>query len=58
MDQSLSSLGMLITDMSTLVTVSDWFDEVAMLTQDRNLIQVSRNFYDNPACCQNLPEEK
>jgi len=57
-DQSLNSLGMLITDMSTLVTISDWFDEVAMLTQDRNLIQVSRDFYDNPACCQNLPEEK
>jgi sugar-specific transcriptional regulator TrmB len=50
-DQSVDSLGMLITDMSTLLTLSDWFDEVAMLTQDQNLIRVCRDYYDNPTCC-------
>lgn len=50
-EQSVESLGMLITDMSTLITVSDWFEEVAMLTQDENLIRVCRDYYDNPACC-------
>ncbi|MCJ7422728.1 hypothetical protein MUP01_00455 [Candidatus Bathyarchaeota archaeon] len=49
--QSVESLGMLITDMSTLLTLSDWFEEVAMLTQDRNLIRVCREYYDNPVCC-------
>ena len=49
--ESVESLGMLITDMSTLITVSDWFNEVAMLTQDQNLIRVCRDYYDNPTCC-------
>jgi sugar-specific transcriptional regulator TrmB len=48
---SVESLGMLITDMRTLITVSDWFEEVAMLTQDENLIRVCRDYFDNPACC-------
>ena len=51
LDQSISSLGMLISDMKTLLTVSDWGDETAMLTQDQNLIRVSRDYYDSPACC-------
>jgi sugar-specific transcriptional regulator TrmB len=50
-NQSVESLGMIITDMRTLLTLSDWFDEVAMLTQDQNLIRVCRDYYDNPACC-------
>jgi sugar-specific transcriptional regulator TrmB len=50
-DQSLSSLGMLMSDMKTLLTVSDWGDETAMLTQDQNLIRVTRDYYDNPTCC-------
>jgi sugar-specific transcriptional regulator TrmB len=50
-DPSIESLGMIITDMSTLLTLSSWFDEVAMLTQDKNLIRVSRDYYDNPECC-------
>jgi sugar-specific transcriptional regulator TrmB len=45
------ALGMLITDMSTLLTLSDSFDETAILTQDQNLIRVCRNYYDNPMCC-------
>jgi sugar-specific transcriptional regulator TrmB len=51
LNQSLSSLGMLISDMKTLLTVSDWGDETAMLTQDPNLIRVTRDYYDNPTCC-------
>jgi sugar-specific transcriptional regulator TrmB len=53
-EQSVDSLGMLITDMNTLLTLSDWFDEVAMLTQDQNLIRACRDYYDNPACCTNV----
>jgi sugar-specific transcriptional regulator TrmB len=51
--QYVESLGMLITDMRTLITLSDWFEEVAMLTQDQNLIRVCRDYFDNPACCTN-----
>jgi len=50
-DQSIESLGMLISDMKTLLTVSDWFDETAMLTQDKNLIRLCRDYYNNPDCC-------
>jgi sugar-specific transcriptional regulator TrmB len=56
--QSVDSLGMLITDMSTLITLSDWFDEVAMLTQDQNLIRVCRDYYDNPSCCTSTPQHR
>ncbi len=51
LEQSLSSLGMIIVDMKTLLTVSDWGDETAMLTQDPNLIRVTRDYYDSPTCC-------
>ena len=55
-DQSISSLGMLISDMKTLLTVSDWGDETAMLTQDRNLIRVTRDYFDSPMCCDKIGE--
>jgi sugar-specific transcriptional regulator TrmB len=48
---SIDSLGMLISDMKTLLTLSDWFDETAMLTQDPNLIRICRQYYDSPNCC-------
>jgi sugar-specific transcriptional regulator TrmB len=50
-DQSISSLGMLISDMKTLFTVSNWGEETAMLTQDPNLIRATRDYYDSPTCC-------
>jgi hypothetical protein len=50
-DPLADTLGLLISDMKTLVTLSDWFDETAMLTQDQSLIRVCRDYYDNPACC-------
>jgi sugar-specific transcriptional regulator TrmB len=54
LEQSVSSLGMLISDMRTLLTVSDWGDETAMLTQDPNLIRVTRDYYDSPTCCKRV----
>lgn len=53
-DSSISSLGMLISDMKTLLTLSDWGDETAMLTQDRNLIRVTRDYFDSPMCCEKI----
>ena len=51
---SIDSLGMLITDVKTLLTVANWADETAILTQDQNLIRVSRNYFDNPTCCRTV----
>ena len=48
---SVNSLGMLISDMKTLLTVSDWMDGAALLTQDQNLIRVTKDYYDSPSCC-------
>jgi len=48
---SISTVGMIISDMKTLLTVSDWSDESALLTQDQNLIRVARNYYNSPSCC-------
>lgn len=44
---------MLILDMKTLITVSNWKAEncSAILTQDSNLISIGREYYDNPKCC-------
>jgi len=52
---SIDTLGMLITDVKTLLTVANWADETAILTQDKNLIRVSRSYFDNPTCCQTVP---
>ncbi|HKZ93010.1 MAG TPA: helix-turn-helix domain-containing protein [Candidatus Bathyarchaeia archaeon] len=52
---SIDTLGMLITDVKTLLTVTNWADETAILTQDQNLIRVSRNYFDNPTCCRTVP---
>jgi hypothetical protein len=40
--------------MNTLLTLSDWIEETAMLTQDHNMIRVARDYYDNPACCKDM----
>ena len=44
-------LGMLISDMKTLLTLTSWTSEVAVMTQDQNLMRVCRDYYDNPMCC-------
>lgn len=50
-EPSISSLGMLISDMKTLLTLSDIGEETAILTQDKNLIRVTRDYFDSPTCC-------
>lgn len=56
---AVDTLGMLISDMKTMVTVSDWMDGAALLTQDQNLIRVSKDYYDNPSCCTTIrPKQK
>ena len=52
---SISTVGMIISDMKTLLTVSDWSEESALLTQDQNLIRVARNYYNSPSCCTDAP---
>ena len=53
------TLGMLISDMKTMLTVSDWMDGAALLTQDQNLIRVSKDYYDSPSCCTGVrPKQK
>ncbi len=44
-------LGMLISDMKTLLTLTSWTNEAAVMTQDQNLMRVCRDYYDNPLCC-------
>jgi sugar-specific transcriptional regulator TrmB len=42
---------LLISDMRTLITVSDWtFSETAMLSQDQNIIRVARDYFENSMC--------
>ncbi|MFX1253672.1 MAG: TrmB family transcriptional regulator [Promethearchaeota archaeon] len=57
---SIDPIGMLISDKNTLLTLANWSDEVATLTQDQNLIRVIREYFDSPTCCTPAPgrEEK
>jgi hypothetical protein len=41
---------LLISDLKTLITVSDSVEESAMLSQDQNLIRVARDYFDNSMC--------
>ena len=45
---SVDSLGMLVSDMKTLLTVSDWMEGAALFTQDQNLIRIAKNYFDQP----------
>jgi sugar-specific transcriptional regulator TrmB len=52
-------LGLLISDMKTLLTLTNWTNEIAVVTQDQNLMRICRDYYDNPACCtqiENTPQ--
>jgi len=53
---SVDSLGMLISDMKTLLTVSNWMDGGALLTQDQNLIMVAKDYFDSPSCCTSVTQ--
>jgi len=55
---SVDSLGILVSDMKTLLTVSDWTDGGALLTQDQNLIMVAKDYYDSPSCCTSVSTRK
>ncbi len=43
----------LISDMMTLITVSNWKDEncSAIMTSDKNMIRISKEYFENPKCC-------
>jgi hypothetical protein len=45
------NLAMFISDMKNLVTLTNWPNEVALLSQDQSLMQVCRDYFDNPRCC-------
>jgi len=45
----LDTLGMLIIDVKTLLTLANWAEKTAILTQDQNLVRVARSYFDNPA---------
>ncbi len=40
-----------ISDMRTLITVSSWKAEVAIMTNDKALVTMSAEYYENPRCC-------
>jgi len=42
---------MVVSDMKNLITISNWTEEVALLTQDQNLMRACREYFDNPKCC-------
>lgn len=46
-----------IADMKTLITVSSWKNEVAIMTNDKALITMSLEYYANPSCCQEPRQE-
>lgn len=45
-------INLVISDMKTLITVSSWKDEVAIMTNDKALITMSSEYYANPKCCE------
>jgi len=42
---------MVVSDMKNLITISNWTEEVALMTQDQNLMRACREYFDNPKCC-------
>ncbi len=44
-------VNVVISDMRVLVTVSSWKNEVAIMTNDKALIAMSMEYYENPKCC-------
>ncbi|MDH5450202.1 MAG: hypothetical protein OEY24_05410 [Candidatus Bathyarchaeota archaeon] len=45
-------INLVISDMKTLITVSSWKNEVAIMTNDKALITMSSEYYANPKCCE------
>lgn len=46
-----------ISDMKMLVTVSSWKNEIAIMTNDKVLMTMSREYYENPKCCEETCEK-
>ena len=44
-------INIVISDMRILVTVSSWRNEVAIMTNDKALMTISQEYYENPKCC-------
>lgn len=42
---------MVISDLKMLITVSSWRNEVAIMTNDKALMTMPREYYGNPKCC-------
>ncbi|HEY9756728.1 MAG TPA: helix-turn-helix domain-containing protein [Oculatellaceae cyanobacterium] len=51
------NLAMFISDMKTLVTLTNWPNQVALMTQDQGIIRAGRDYYDNPRCCGNKAKQ-
>jgi len=45
------NINMVISDMRMLITVSSWENEVAIMTNDKALMTISQEYYENPKCC-------
>ena len=43
-----------ISDMKTIILTSTWEAEIAIMTNDKGLMSMSRDYYDNPKCCWTL----
>ena len=44
-------INVVISDMKMLITVSSWENEVAIMTNDKALMTMSMEYYENPKCC-------
>jgi sugar-specific transcriptional regulator TrmB len=44
-------INIVISDMRILVTVSSWENEVAIMTNDKALMTIAQEYYENPKCC-------
>jgi len=44
-------MNIVISDMRILLTVSSWRGEVAIMTNDKALMTISQEYYENPKCC-------
>lgn len=44
------NLAMFISDMKTLLTLTNWTNEIALMTQDQSLLRICRDYYDSPCC--------
>ena len=45
------NINMVISDMRMLITVSSWENEVAIMTNDKALMTISQEYFENPKCC-------